>query len=267
VFINLASAGDRRRGVEASFAAAAPQGWALHRFAALGPADVATVPGSLTPAEKACFASHRAAIGEHLDDEAPLFVVEDDAVFSPRAFAVMEALLAADASWDVLFADAALCDLGLMVQLAKRRDALAAQGEHLALNLAGRSFNGAAAYLVRGSAKRRLHAALSAAAALDQPYDLVLRDLCHAGGFRMGVVFPFVTTVSAAADASQIQAGDGAVFDATLAAFRRLMFIDRDLDQCRRDTDRLTAAHTDEAARMVGAIFATIVSPAFPLDR
>ncbi|MET0274163.1 MAG: glycosyltransferase family 25 protein [Phenylobacterium sp.] len=257
VFINLEAARDRRASVEASFAAAAPQGWRLERFAALGPADVAAISGSLRPAEKACFASHRAVIGERLGDADPLFVVEDDAIFSPRAFSVLEALLAADPAWDVLFADLALCDLSLMIQLAKRRDALAARGEHLALNLAGRSFTGAAAYVVRGSVKRRLYDALSAPAALDQPYDLFLRDLCHAGTFRMGVAFPFLTAASSLADDSQIQTGDGAVFDATLGAFRRLMYVDRDLDQCRRDTERLTAAHTDEAARMVGAVFAS----------
>ena len=52
VYINLPSAHARRAAVEASFAAAEPRGWTLHRFEALGPAEVAEVPGELGPGEK-----------------------------------------------------------------------------------------------------------------------------------------------------------------------------------------------------------------------
>ena len=267
VFINLAAAAERRGAVEASFAAAAPAGWSLERFEALTPSDVAAVPGGLKPAEKACFASHRAALAADLDSAGHLMIAEDDVVFSPRTFAALDQLLAQAPDWDVLFTDVAFCDLALMVHLARRRDPMAAAGEQMILNLRGRAWNGATAYLVRGSAKARLHAALAAATAMDRPYDLFLRDLCEAGELKAGVCFPFLTTVSAAADASQIQSGPDVVFDQTLSAFRRLMFVERDLDQCRADTQRLRTLSGGEAADMVGTVFATLVSPAFPLDR
>ena len=113
-----------------------------------------------------------------------------------------------------------------------------------------------------------MHAALAAAIEPStSPCDLYLRDLISGRGqFKAAVVFPFVTTLAPSADSSQIQGGDTAVFDATLNAYRRLMYVARDLDQCRADAERL-AAHTDEASRLVGGVFATIVSPAFPLDR
>lgn len=265
VFINLPAAEDRRRSVELSFAATAPSDWALSRFPAFGPADVANLAGSLSAKEKGCFASHRAALGQYLEGDGPIFIAEDDVVFAAQTFGVLDALMN-QGDWDVLYTDAALCDLAAMVQLARRRDAMRRKGEYLAVNLAGRSYFGATAYAVRGSAKRRLHAALSAASDLNQPYDLVLRDLCHSGRFKMAVCFPFLTTVSAYADASQIQ-HDGDVFDTTLNAYRRLMYVDRDLDQCDRDGARLRAANGDETARRVGDIFAAIASPAFPLDR
>jgi GR25 family glycosyltransferase involved in LPS biosynthesis len=94
VFINLPAAEDRRRSIEASFDAAQTDGWSLHRFEALGPDDVADVPGALSPAEKACFASHRTALGQHLDGDDHVLIVEDDAVFAPQAFGVLDALLA-----------------------------------------------------------------------------------------------------------------------------------------------------------------------------
>jgi GR25 family glycosyltransferase involved in LPS biosynthesis len=266
VFINLPDATDRRQGVEASFAAAQGGDWTLHHFQALSPTDVAATPGAITPTEKACFTSHRAALAQHLEGDDPVLIVEDDAVFSPQAFATLDALLAQNPDWDVIYPDAALCDFNLMIQLASRRDRMAERGEYLTVDLAGRSYFGATAYLVRGSAKRRLHAALSATE-LNQPYDLALRDLCHSGQFRMAVAFPFLTSVSALADGSQIQGADTQVFDTTLNAFRRLMYVARDLDQCRRDAERLQDLTIGDTASMAGDIFATIVSPAFPLDR
>jgi GR25 family glycosyltransferase involved in LPS biosynthesis len=265
VFINLPSASDRRRSVEASFAAAHHDGWSLQRFDALGPGEVVAVPGTLSPAEKGCFASHRAAIGDHLHDAEHLFVAEDDVVFSPQTFTVLDHLL--EREWDVLFTDVALCDLSLMVQLARLRDGPSKPSGYAVLNLAGRSYFGATAYLIRGSAKRELHAALSAADELNQPYDLFLRELGQAGKLKIGACFPFITTLAGDADESQIQDGAHAVFDRTLNAYRRLMYVERDLEQCRRDSARLKAAYCDEVAQMVGIVFATIVSPAFPLDR
>ncbi|MGZ3378491.1 MAG: glycosyltransferase family 25 protein [Phenylobacterium sp.] len=265
VFINLPAATDRRASVEGSFANAQPGGWTLQRFEALGPADVGAIGGALTPAEKACFASHRAALGQHLDVDDPVLIVEDDAVFSPQAFTVLDGLLA-QSDVDLLYTDAALCDFNLMVHLASRRDGMAQRGDYMTVDFKGRSFFGATAYAVRGAAKAGLHAALSAAETLDQPYDLFLRDLIHSGAFKAAVIFPFVTSLSAQADGSQIQESATAVFDATLNAYRRLMYVARDLDQCLADAQRL-AGHTNEAARLVGGVFAAIVSPAFPLER
>jgi GR25 family glycosyltransferase involved in LPS biosynthesis len=267
VFINLPAATARRASVEASFTAANTEGWYLRRFGALGPDNVADLSGTLKPAEKACFASHRAALGACLGDEEHALIVEDDAVFAPQAFGVVDALFAQNPGWDVIYTDVAICDLSLMVHLANRRDAMVGQSEFLTIDLAGRSYAGAAAYAVRGSAKQRLHAALSVSSRLDQPIDLFLRDLAHGPDFKIGVSFPFLTAPAGLADAgSQIQGEEVALFDATFNAYRRLMFVERNMDQCRADSERLSA-HTDETARLVGGVFAAIVSPAFPLDR
>ena len=266
VYINLDAAERRRRAVEASFARAAPQGWSLQRFAALAPADVADLPGRLSDAEKGCFASHRAALGKALDDEADLFVAEDDIVFSRQAFGVVGGFLGRGGDWDVLLADVALCDLSLMIHLARARDGMVGRGEYTLVDLARRSWFGATAYAVRGASKRKLHDLLSADSALDQPYDLKLRELGQAGAIRIAACFPFVTTVAAEADRSQIQQAPHAFFDQTLNAYRRLMYVERDLDQCRRDNARLRA-QCDEPSALVGDIFAAMVTPAFPLDR
>jgi GR25 family glycosyltransferase involved in LPS biosynthesis len=265
VYINLAAAEARRRSLEASFAAAAPAGWRLERFEALGPADVADVPGAISPAEKACFASHRMALARCLDSDDPVFVLEDDALVSPQAFALADAIFAQGAEWDVVFGDTVVSDLALMVRLAKRRDAMLSRGQFEVMNLAGRLFFAASAYVVRGAAKRTFHDLLAAETELDTPYDIFLRQLCHAGRVKAGVFFPYATTVAPLADASQIQPSTGAL-DRALNAYRRLMYVGRDLADLRAETQRLEADYCDEVSSMVGKVFATIVSPAFPSD-
>jgi GR25 family glycosyltransferase involved in LPS biosynthesis len=267
VFINLPAAAQRRASVEAAFAQAAHEGWALQRFEALGPEQVAQAPGSLSAAEKGCFASHRAVLAQHLEDEALLFVVEDDAVFSPGAFAVVDAMLARAQDWDLMFTDVAICDIALMVHLARLRDGLVARGEHLAVQLSRRLFYAATAYVVRGPAKRALHALLAEATELDRPYDLYLRDLSQAGRLKLGACFPFVTTLAPEAEESQIQGDDARLLGRTLNAYRRLMYEGRDLAACRAAIAPLRAAVSTEPSRLVGELFSIISAPDFPLER
>lgn len=262
-YINLRAAEGRRRDIEASFAAAQADGWTLQRYEALEPADVADLPGDISPAEKACFASHRAALARHLDGDEPVMIVEDDAVFAPQAFGVLEALQEAGAGWDILYGEV-VCDYYMMLQLARRRDAMVARGEFQATDLTGRHYFAASAYLVRGPVKRRLHAALSAPGAMDQPFDIALRALTSQ--FRMAVAFPFVTTVSRRADASQIQTRSDPTFDTTLNAFRRLMFVGRDLEASRAEIEHLQTLADSDTARLTGAVFSVMASPGFSPD-
>jgi GR25 family glycosyltransferase involved in LPS biosynthesis len=267
IYINLPAAADRRRDVEASFAAAGTGGWTLRRLEALGPGEYSGAPAAITPAEAACFASHRAALASALDDDGPVLIVEDDTAFSPQTFGVLDALFAQNDAWDLIYADVALCDLALMVELARRRDAMVQAGQFLTLDLAGRSYWGASAYAIRGSAKRRLHAALAEPAATQQPIDLFLRDLAQGGRFRAGVCFPFLTSPSAHSDRSQIQGDAAAVFDGSLNAFRRLMCASRDPALIDRDAERLAGLAASDTARATGALFSALASPSFPLDR
>lgn len=102
---------------------------------------------------------------------------------------------------------------------------------------------------------------------LDRPYDLHLRALADEGKLKVGFCFPFLTTVSPAASTSQIQAKEHAGFDLALSAFRRLMFVERDLEQCRQDSAQLRHMMGDESVEMIGAVFGAIASPAFAFDR
>ena len=79
-YINLESRPDRRDSIERSFHRSRLDGWTLSRFEAVDAAQVgqAGIPGQATPAEKACFLSHRSLIRQHLMSDGQLMVLEDD---------------------------------------------------------------------------------------------------------------------------------------------------------------------------------------------
>ena len=256
-YINLDTAVGRRAQVEASFAAAPHEGWQLVRFAAVTAAEMAHAPGTLRPAEKACFESHRRLIGAHLDDDGPLFVLEDDVAFSQMAFPFLRAMAGQAGDWDVLFTDLAFIQLPYVVEAARERDALAQAGEVRVLPLKGAAFVGATAYLIRGEAKAKLHALLAEVGPMDEPYDLHLRDMVAAGRLKASVCLPFLTTLSTEAEASQIQEATTPQLQA-MDAFRRMMFVERDLAASRREADAIRG-QLPEADQIAGDLIAALV--------
>lgn len=262
-YINLDSATERRKNLEASFRATAPAHWELIRVAALGPADVGERPGSITPPEKGCFLSHRAAIAATADTEEPVFIVEDDTRFSARTFATLEGMLAKTTDWDLLYTDVTFTDAATMLACAKRYARLSAAGQFLLKDLAEVSFAAAAAYLVRGSSKAKVLAEIDAAG-LDAPYDILLRRLVRAGKIGARVTTPFLTTLSADAMNSSIQSARWKLRDGMVAAYRNLLFVDRDLTALTAQIAQLEESCADPAARLAGQIFGVMASEAFP---
>lgn len=253
-FINLETATARRAQVEAGFAAVPHEGWILSRFPAVTAEEMTAAPGSLQPAEKACFESHRRLIGQHLADAEPLLVLEDDVAFARATFPLLAAMAQAGGEWEVLFTDLAFLQAGYMAQAARDWDRLTAADQVQVVPLRGAAFVGSTAYLVRGAAKAKLHGLLRAVEVLDTPYDIVLRDLVAAGTLKAAVCLPFLTTLSPAAEQSQIQ-GETDVQLRAFDAFRRLMFVERDLDASRAAVAAIEA-DMPEADRMAGVLMA-----------
>jgi GR25 family glycosyltransferase involved in LPS biosynthesis len=221
--------------------------------------EARAIPGSLKETERACFASHRAALAAALEDDDHVMVVEDDAVFSPQAFTVIDGLLDAFPKWDMIYLDLAIGDFGTLAIMAARRDAMVAEGRYHILDLANVSHTATTAYVVRGSAKRKVHAELSAANELVAPIDVYLRDLSLAGRIKAGGVFPFLTSVSPLGSVSQIQDTGHEAFGASMDAFRRLIFVARDDEAIRAEIGRLSARSANETMNLMGPILANLV--------
>lgn len=263
LFINRQAAADRRRALEASFAATAPSHWDLLRVEAVEADDIAD-PRGLTPAERACWLSHRKALEATVDDDEDVLVVEDDTRFCRRTFSVLPAMLAQAADCDLLLSEVMPTDIKLLADLARRWNGLTRSGQFLAPSLAQTPLAGASAYMVRGPSKAKLLGLLAAAEVQAAPYDIALRELARSGRLHARFCFPFLTAPGAEADRSSIQGADIDLRQAAFHAFRRLMFVERDLDASRAEAAALTAAHGDEGAALAGQILGAIMSGAFP---
>jgi GR25 family glycosyltransferase involved in LPS biosynthesis len=260
-YINLDDATGRRANLEAAYQAVnPPASWELVRIAASGPDAASGLGGTASLPEKACWLSHRRAIEASLDDDGAVLVVEDDVRFSPRTFYILGALAEADTEWDILFTDVILTNADSMVSFARDWPQLARAGNFRLLDLAEIPYVGAAGYVIRNAAKRKVLAALDSLPSFDRAYDVALADLIRGGALVGRGVFPFLTAPSADADASTIQPSRLQLRERMINAFRRLMFVDRDLDASRAEIAALEAVHADPAAVLIGGVFATMVS-------
>lgn len=257
-FINLDAATERRAALERAFAENLPN-WRLSRVQAVAGADAAEQPGSLSPAEKGCFLSHLRALESSLSEDGPSLILEDDVTFSPKLPAVFRNVSRALGDWDVLFAECLISDPAEMLNLGKRWPDLAARGEYLVLDLSEIPFAGSSAYFVSPSAKERLLGLLRNQP-LDLGYDITLRNLARRGDVKVHAIAPFPVGLAAVADDSQIR--EDRPGDAALTAFRRSLFVDRDLSAIRAS---LGCRDMDENAEFVGAVFSALASQAVPM--
>lgn len=263
LYINLASADDRRRHVEASFAAHAAAGWELIRIPAYDKAEAAAEAGALTPAERACWRSHLRALSFEIEAGEDVLIIEDDTRFTAQLFQIAGPMLAA-AKCDVLFTDLMPTDINLVAGLARRWPDLRQRGEFVLQDLARTGFIGASAYMVRGGARAALIEKLQDPQLQDLAYDIALGRLAQTGGIQARTCFPFLTAPSADADRSQIQSSALDFRHATVHAYRRLMVADRDLPSLRAEIAGLAEAHGDEGSSLMGAVLGALISPAFP---
>ncbi|HWZ65001.1 MAG TPA: glycosyltransferase family 25 protein [Steroidobacteraceae bacterium] len=264
VYINLERAVARRRALESSFESCIGSRWTLYRFQALDADYVRrkSIPGNLGDAAKACFLSHRRVIEASLASSESLLVLEDDAILGSHTAQQIEQLVrGSDAPpWDLAFTDFIVPDLAWMAGLFKLRQRLA--GQIKLLDLSALPFAGSTAYVVNGRSKARVAGLLAAAARLDVPYDLYLRDLVYKKQLVACGFFPFITSLSAVAHQSDIQP-EGKTATLVWDAFRKLSWADRDLEQQKPLLRTIANAFCDEESAAFGTLFAAMTSPAF----
>jgi GR25 family glycosyltransferase involved in LPS biosynthesis len=251
-YINLDAASERRERLEQNFAACKKPGWTLTRFAAVDKTYVEShgVAGATRAGEKGCFLSHQLLMQQQLGDDKTYLIMEDDAQFGVRTCTLIDMVLKRNQNldWDILYTDVCIPSVLNMRELLNfRRELRKNRTEVAFMNLHGVGFAGTTAYIVNGSSKHKLHQALASYRPIDLPYDLFLRWQSHAGSLNIFSLFPFVTTLSDFSDESQIKAPGANTIDATWNMFRKMIWIERNLDRCQSALELLKGSLDDEA--------------------
>ncbi len=225
-YINLDRATERRANIEKSFSAYAGPNWQLARFKAIEAAECADVPGSIRPAEKACFLSHAAVIANQRGTSEDFLVLEDDTCFGPGTFRTLDRILAMAKGdeWDILFTDVIAQDTFTINTLLELRKALQPTGSVITLNLTTFPFFGANSYLVNHRAVEKLGALLQPLCC-QVAYDIALMHLVNAGTLTAHVTFPFLTAVSRGANTTTSIQDPEEIVNLIYDAFRRMVWI------------------------------------------
>jgi GR25 family glycosyltransferase involved in LPS biosynthesis len=269
-YINLEQAHARREQIERDFQLHNATGWSLCRFPALDTRYVQQrgIVGGIRDTEKACFASHRELIRSALQDERPILVLEDDATFCSQTFTALDADLRSEShgQWDMTFTDVCIPDIGTMVELAGLRREWQVRNhgrpdpEFAFIDLARVNFAASTAYVVHGRSKAKLVRWLESSQRMDIPYDLFIRKLVHGGHLKARSFFPFITTPSPLANASQLQLRHDEIPNLVWNMFRRLMWLGRDLGAQQAALTRVLEEVCDEESRAIGSIVAAWLS-------
>jgi GR25 family glycosyltransferase involved in LPS biosynthesis len=264
IYINLDKETERRSAIEENFSRYTTPGWALERFPAFDTRYVEQnqVQGRLRPAEKACFLSHRAVLEKNANASAPIIILEDDVMFGPSTCIPIERLAGISDShdWDIVFAEVCVPQIGKMAELIKLQQQLSATQEVKLLDLSQFMFAGATAYIVNHKSIKKILAYIDAEKELNLPYDLLLRKLILEKKLTAFTFFPFLTSFSIEAGSAIREA---TMTELTLNLFRKMMWVDRDLTSIIPSIVSLDAHACDDELRMLGVIFAAMVSPSF----
>jgi GR25 family glycosyltransferase involved in LPS biosynthesis len=267
IYINLERATARRAQLEANWAEYGGSDWQLERFPAVDARYIEEngIPGNLRPGEKACFFSHSAVIEMNRGATAPLFIMEDDMALGKSSAATIDNFLGVcdNHDWDIAFTDVCVPLPQTMLDLVKLRHELSETGEVRLLDLKDIIFAGSTAYLVNHRSLDKISGLLAAHESLDVPYDLALRQLIHHRKLKGLVFFPFATSLGDESDVSQIQQ-DG-LTDLVWNAFRKLMWIDRDLAQVWPAVEKINTQVCDDESRLLGVVLGGMLTKSFVL--
>ena len=267
-YINLDGQQDRKNTIEESFSKHKSAGWHLTRFPAFYPQHekVKAIAGKIRDSEKGCFLSHRAIIENHVNSFEPIMVLEDDALFGEKSFKFIENFFQQWSSrhdWDVVFTDVAIIQPEKMVELFNVKKKMAASHQCKVIDLKSIVFAGATSYILSVSGIQKLNDIFRSYASLDEPYDLFLRNLIWTGKLKGFMLFPFVTTLSEQAANSQIQPAETALTDLVWNTYRRLMWMDANVDDFAEAAKTIKDGLYDQESELLSVIVAATTSPKF----
>lgn len=233
-YINLDTATERRRSIEASWAACNfKKGWTLNRFEAVkaNSPEVQAIPGNCPAPFKGNWQSHVGVIRQALERglTSDILVVEDDTIFCDSTQAWVDGITAylPREDWDILYLDVFISNAIDMPWFLKLRHQCFRESRVEVIDLKGypRAFAGAGAYVVNNRALRKF-LQLADLDSIHTCFDLYLKHLVRLGVLNGFLTFPFLTTVAELADDTQVpHPAQRFAQDRLMNAFRRLVWM------------------------------------------
>jgi hypothetical protein len=269
-YINLDRATERRHSLEAHLASLNPP-QSYRWFAAVDAAALGLTSEHISPGNVGCYHSHRAVLREHLDYDAHLHILEDDAGLAINAphFLAEAAEIGPLRDHDLLFSDSALPPLFTGAHAIRRRfhESIrrGPRGEAAGLTFTLIRFNaGTSSYLVNRASVGRLHDLLdaeitpavrvrrprpplssfsssSSSRGPALPIDLQISQWGQTGILRVACLFPFVSTVRLGEFDSTIDCGIAPKARLASDLVRYSYFVERDIGTAQILADRYLA--------------------------
>lgn len=236
IYINLDSKTDRRYNIERNFELVKADGYTLRRFSALDTQHVKNrgIKGNLRDTEKACFLSHKAALKQSLETDSHSLILEDDVILGNSTFSSLEKVISDNSkiAWDILYLETCVPDIAVMLKLIKLRNSLIrSKSPPVMIDLTQFFYAGATAYVVNKNSKQKLFNAVDKLKVLDVPYDLLLRGMVMDQRLSAFVVFPFLSSFSRDAFASDIRLEYEQMTDLAWILFRKLVWAERNIQE------------------------------------
>lgn len=229
-YLNLGTAVARREAFLAKYEAChfTPH-WHLQRFHAIDAQHdlVKTAQGSLGPGNKGCYFSSLVCITGALASDRHLFIVDDDIEFCRASqFGVDRAIEQTDeADWDVILTDTIIPNAYDMPRMLIARHEYDRGGHVTLIDLGDAPFTFCAGSTIINRRSKQKILDLMKTDDFSAPWDMVMRRHIKKGLLRAFLIFPYMTTVSALADDSQIAPDQDKLEHRLYSEFRRMMWV------------------------------------------
>ncbi len=260
-YINLDTQTERRAKVEENFKRFIPADWRLHRFPAL--TGEASQSWKIRGGAAGCYRSHLELLRSNKNAEAPFLICEDDVLFGEASGRLLSHFVnKTGRDWDVLFPEIGIANPQIMIQLLLLRRQLMSDYKAQLIDLATYPFFSSTCYIVNNS-KLSVFTDLVEASLGEAPYAMVLRKIIMARQVRAKFIFPFATPISEFALDSQIQQKDTQIADFVWNEFRKLMYIDRDMNSLNKHLTAIVDDVSDPETLHFSKILAVRLSTKF----
>ena len=216
------------------------------RFDAVdGRAVAQRYPTQLDPGNLGLWLSHLKLLDSQRQTGVHLHVIEDDTILAGHAVEQFDRLLMhADAQpggWDLIFTDTLVAadNIELFCLLSHIIEEFQQTGSHVLVDLHSIAFACTSSFFLNRQSIDKYTSLISDQWRLGVPIDLFIRDLVNRSLLKAYLTVPFLTSISATSQQSDI-AGDVSRSVAVGNAYRRAFFQDADLEAIDAQLKQLT---------------------------